>query len=337
VTHSTVRAIFLGGTIGFAGDAGGVSRRRLSGAELLGSLGPDAGDIEVEVHDLMRKPSSSLDFGDIELVLEAARGDGADGIVVVQGTDTTEETAFLLDLLWDDERPLVLTGAMRKPVALGADGPANLSAAIRVAATTTFRGHGVLVVMNDQVHAARFVRKTHTSNVATFDSPTAGPLGSISEGRPVLMLTLPGKREVHAPTAPLGARVPVVTAALGDDGVILSAAGEVADGLVIAALGGGHVPGSFVPALADLANRMPVVISSRTGSGVLLSSTYSGPGSEVDLMGRGMISAGLLDPLKARMALVVGLACQYTHHQIEEMFRAYGTTDAAPTTTPAAD
>jgi L-asparaginase len=323
MTPCTVRILFLGGTIGFAGGVGTGEPRRLTGRDLLESLGAEATGIALEPHDLLRKPSSSLSFADVSRVLAAARAPGVDGVVVVQGTDTMEETAFLLDLLWDDDRPLVLTGAMRKPTALGADGPANLAAAIRVAAHSDLRGQGVLVVMNDQIHAARFVQKTHTTNVATFQSRAAGPLGLLIEGHPLRMFSLPSSRTFHAPASAIGAQVPVVTPALGDDGATLRSVADLSDGVVVAALGGGHVPASWVPTLHDLASRMPVVLSSRTGVGPMLATTYSGPGSETDLLSRGVLDAGILDPLKARLVVQVGLACGYDSPRLAAAFESY--------------
>lgn len=117
--------------------------------------------------------------------------EGSDGIVITQGTDTIEETAFVLDLLVDAETPIVVTGAMRNPSLPGADGPANLLASVQVASSFAARGLGTLVVFNDEVHAARFVRKTHTQNPATFRSSPVGPIGWISEGTPRIPTRLP--------------------------------------------------------------------------------------------------------------------------------------------------
>src|SRR6202012_4516536 len=144
----------LGGTIASTPAAGGVVPR-LSGADLLTSVpGLDRAGLEVKVHDFRQVPSSSLTIGDILDLAVAIReqvGAGADGVVVSQGTDTIEETVFLLDLLYDGEAPVVFTGAMRHPMLAGADGPANLLAAVTVAASPQARGLGCLVVFGDEV------------------------------------------------------------------------------------------------------------------------------------------------------------------------------------------
>jgi L-asparaginase len=190
---SAIAVYFLGGTISMTADpgsdrtsAGAVAR--LDGSALIAAVPQlDGLDVRLEVHDVQAVPSAALTFDDIAAVVAAANRSGVDGIVVVQGTDTIEESAYLIDLLWDRDAPIVVTGAMRTPSAAGADGPANLLAAVTVAAGAQFRGMGALVVFADQVHAARWVRKTHTTSVAAFASPDAGPVGLLVEGTAVVV------------------------------------------------------------------------------------------------------------------------------------------------------
>ena len=130
--------------------------------------------------------SSELTVSDVIALAEAigdAVAGGVTGAVVTQGTNTLEETSFVLDLLWERDEPVVLTGAMRNPDLPGADGPANLLASTVVAASPVARGLGALVVFNDEIHLPLFVRKTHTTSPATFRSPQAGPIGWITENR----------------------------------------------------------------------------------------------------------------------------------------------------------
>lgn len=302
---SSVAVFFLGGTISMAGHRGGVESR-LGGAELIAAV-PQLADLDVtlEVRDFRKIPSACLRFGDIVGLVGEAERSGADGVVVVQGTDTIEETSYLIDLLWPHDTPVVMTGAMRNPTLAGPDGPANLLAAVQVASGDAFRGAGCVVVLNDQVHAARYVRKTHSTSPATFTSPNAGPVGHLVEGVPVRVLAVPGRFTVPRPAA-VDARVPVVAISLDDGGELLSglnADDSSVDGLVVAAMGVGHVPDTVAPVLGELAVRMPVVLASRTGAGPVLRRTYAFAGSETDLARRGLINAGLLDPYKARVLL----------------------------------
>jgi L-asparaginase len=262
----------------------------------------------------------------VELASEitARIDEGAGGAVVTQGTDTIEETSFVLDLLVDREAPVVVTGAMRNPTLPGADGPANLLASIQVAASEVARGLGAMVVLNDEIHAARFVRKTHTSNPATFRSDPVGPVGWISEDNVRVVLRPVGRHKITLPEDAQDRPVALHTVTLGDDGRLLPAIErEGYAGLVVEALGGGHVPSITVDALEDLTGKMPVILASRTGSGEVLRATYGFPGSEMDLLQRGLIYAGPLDGLKARLFLALLLRSGATREEIKASFDTF--------------
>ena len=303
---ATIAAFFLGGTISMNGSTSAVVR--LSGDELLAAVPQLAElDVRIEAHQFRALPSAALTFDDVAELVALAAQSRADGVVVVQGTDTIEESAYLIDLLWDDARPVIVTGAMRNPSLAGADGPANLLAAVTVAADKSFCGQGALVVMADEVHAARFVRKAHTVSTAAFASPNAGPIGQLVEGTP-LLLTRVDRRPTYRVRQPITARVPVLAVGLDDTGDLLAGLAAGCDGLVVAGLGGGHVPPSLAEQLGELAARIPVVLASRTGAGAVLGRTYGYAGSETDLLRRGLIGSGLLDAYKARVLLRVLLA-----------------------------
>ncbi|MEV4533423.1 asparaginase [Asanoa sp. NPDC049518] len=316
----TVAVFSLGGTIAMTtGPDGGVVPA-LGAADLVAAV-PGLADtgISVEVTDFRRLPGAGLGFADLTALVAAAAATGADGIVVTQGTDTIEETAYALDLLWTRDAPLVVTGAMRNPTLAGADGPANLLAAVRVAAAREARGMGCLVVMGDEIHAARWVRKTHTTSPAAFRSPDTGPIGLVAEGRPrILAGTVRHRLRIDQPTATV--RTGVVPVVLGDDGELLRRTGAVLDGLVVAAFGVGHVPESTVDVLTELAKAKPVVLASRIAAGPVLTHTYGYLGAEADLLRRGLIGAGALDPYKARILLHLLLAASHDRAAIEEAF-----------------
>ena len=297
----------LGGTIAMStSDAGGVVPV-LSADQLVAAVpGLAESGIAVDVEDFRRVPGASLTFDDLAALASAIDqkfAAGADGVVITQGTDTIEETAYLLDLTHTRSEPIVVTGAMRNPTLAGADGPANLLAAVQTAASADARDLGALVVFADEIHAAARVRKTHSTSGYTFVSANGGPLGYVVEGQPRVLNRPSSRTTVPAAAEPRPVEVGLVTIVLGDTGALLKAAADRLDGLIVAAFGVGHVPSRVVDTLTQLAAQMPVVLASRTGAGSVLARTYAFPGSESDLLGRGLISAGFLDPLKARILL----------------------------------
>ena len=321
---SRVAVLSLGGTISSTKGEGPGVAPTLSGEELVGMVPEISTIAEVEVAQLRKVAGSELTLEDVvPLAREAeARADGgAAGIVVTQGTDSIEETAFALDLLVDREAPVVVTGAMRNPTVPGADGAANLLAAVRVAADAEARGLGAVVVINDEIHAARFVRKGHTQNPAAFSSAPAGPVGYLYEGSPRVVVRPAGRRHVEIPPDAEPRPVALYKVSFGDDGRLFPEIERLGyEGLVVEAMGGGHLPASMVGTLERLAGRMPIVLASRTGGGEVLTRTYGFPGSETDLLGRGLIPAGPLDGLKARILLSLLLRSGASRARITEAF-----------------
>ena len=322
-----VTVFSMGGTISSV-DAGGKGVEPTLTGEALVSDVPEIGEVaEVSAVSFRQAASGELTVDDlIELASEITNrvDEGASGVVITQGTDTIEETSFVLDLLVDREAPVVVTGAMRNPTLPGADGPANLLAAIQVASSDAARGIGAVVVLNDEIHAARFVRKTHTSNPATFRSDPVGPVGWVSESVPRVVLRPTRRHKVTLPEDAQDHQVALLTIALGEDGRLLPAIErEGYAGLVIESMGGGHVPSVLVGALEDLAGKMPVILASRTKAGEVLHSTYGFVGSETDLLERGLINAGPLDGLKARLFLTLLLRSGSMREEIKDSFDSW--------------
>jgi L-asparaginase len=317
----------LGGTIAMTAQAEGGVAARLAGADLLSALGDLPA--EVRVHDPQAVPSASLSFADVLNVVDAAElaiSDGATGIVLSQGTDTLEETAFLIDSVWRADVPFVVTGAMRNPTLAGADGPANLLAALQVAASPQARGRGVLVTFLDEIHAARHVRKAHATSPATFVSDDLGPIGHVVEGEPRFLAHLPPRAPVTGWTRErlAATHIALYTVTLDDDGLLLAGPDHSHHGLVLAGLGVGHVPAHLVPALVEINAVMPVVLCSRTGAGSVLAHTYGAPGSERDLRERGLLGGGFVHPFKARVLLRLLVAAGASREEIAAAFRGLG-------------
>jgi L-asparaginase len=318
----------LGGTITMTSPShGGVTPT--AGADDLLDAVPGLADVaEVHATTLRSVPSASLTFDDVLAALAWARGEveaGASGVVLVQGTDTLEETAYLLDLFWDRAEPLVLTGAIRPPQHAGTDGPANLLASVATAASPQMRDVGVVVVLDDEVHAAARVRKTDTTALHAFTSPATGPLARLVERAPVVLSCR--DRPVALPTPDSGSRVRVglLESSLDDRAdLVRLLVSQGYDGLVLAAFGVGHVSDATAEAVSDVVSKVPVVVASRTGAGSTLTQTYGFTGSESDLLARGAVLSGWLDARKSRVLLWALLSLGRDGGQIREEFARRG-------------
>ncbi len=310
-----VLVLSLGGTIASTSAGGAGVVPQLSASDLLEAVPGIADVAHITAMSVRQIPSGDLTFADL---VEVARiindqvADGIDGVVVTQGTDTIEETSFALDVLLDTLVPVVVTGAMRNPTVLSADGPGNLLTAVRVAASTVARAMGCLVVMNEQIHAARFVRKMNSSNVAAFQSPSSGPLGWVAEERVRIVSRVSPLATIAVSHLDVAPAVALVSCAWSDDGRTLGSLAALGyRGAVLEAFGAGHVASIVVEPLDTLAAHMPVVLCSRTGANEVLEHTYGYPGSESDLLSRGLVSGGVLDARKSRVALTLALAAAH--------------------------
>ena len=310
----------LGGTVSMRTSASecGVMPK-LDCAEQLAELPQLREMAHLEAVTLGLLPSASLGFAAMLEVLAWARGEvarGAHAVILTQGTDSLEETAYFLDLLWPFDAPLVMTGAMRAASQPGNDGPANLLAAAQVALAQSSRGRGVLVLMNDQVHCAARVRKTASLAMAAFESPGCGALGDVVEGV-VVYRQPPGSREVLPLPHRTEHRVAMLEACLDADTALLKAVATLGyEGLVIAGFGAGHVSASWSEVLGHLAPTLPVIVATRTGSGSTASASYGFTGAEIDLQAKGVHMGGQLCPRKCRILLwlLIGTGRQQQLH-----------------------
>lgn len=228
-----------------------------------------------------------------------------DGIVITHGTDTLEETTYFLDLALNVNVPVAITGAMRSSNELGSDGLINLQSAILVALCPESRNKGVLVVMNDEIHNAKFVTKTHTTNVATFQTPSFGPCGLIAKNRVLYFQQLTEYERFPIQTV-TRTNVQLVKAYAGMDSFLLEQlAHHGCNGVVIEALGAGNLPPSCLAGLdALLRADIPVVLVSRAFNGVT-QDVYDYLGGGKQLKQQNVIFTTSLSGQKARIKLLV--------------------------------
>jgi L-asparaginase len=303
--------VFTGGTIAMKLDPGsGGAVPALSGAEIL-SFDPSLAQIaEIDVVDFAKIPGPHWTPQKMwelsELLREALRRADIIGAVVTHGTDTLEETAYLVDLRHASHKPVVFVGAMRNTSELSYDGPANLHAAARVAAAPESQKKGVLVVLNQTIHAASSATKTDTEQMETFQSPGFGPIGVV-EPDLVIYYRLLSKR-VTIDTPGLEPRVDLFKMYAGADGRFIDQAREQgARGIVVEGTGRGNVPPAAIDAIQRaLDSGIPVVLASRCPTGRVLD-TYAYEGSGRDLRRRGVIFGGSMNGQKARIRLMLAL------------------------------
>jgi L-asparaginase len=329
---SRVAVVFTGGTISMVRDpvAGG-NVPALDGEALL-DLTPGLGDIAALVAiDLGRTPASHFTFErllEIGAEIRRAQEDPAiDGVVVVQGTDAIEETAFLWDLVLDRPEPVVVTGAMRTSSDPDFDGPRNLRDAVRVAAAPAMRGMGVSVVLAGSIEPADTVIKTDSSAFDTFRSLDGPRLGAVVDDDVVIEHERGHRRHVRTDRA--AEDVTLVTATVGMDGRLLDAAAAWSTGIVVAATGAGNTtPGLLDAARRAMARGVEVVLTTRCPSGAV-SDAYAFPGGGATWARAGAILAGHLSGPKCRVALALGLGAGLDHEGLTALLA-----DPAPVVAP---
>ena len=265
--------------------------------------------------DIMLKLASRIN--------ELAPTAGVDGFVITHGTDTMEETAYFLNLVVKTDKPVVLVGSMRPSTAVSADGPLNLYNGVGVAVDPKARGRGVLLVMNDWIHAAHSLTKTSTTSVQTFMSPLRGLVGVAAYGKNDYYSTPPWKHTTKSEFSAAGVtklpRVDIIYACADmSPDLIDSAAANGAKGIVIAGVGNGNMNKASLDAAARVAKKGVVVVrSSRVATGNV------GRNVEVSDDELGLIASDELNPQKARILLALALLKTRTPKELQNLFYEY--------------
>ena len=301
-----ILVLHTGGTISMQADA--------SGAVVTSSDNPmnhvtnPLEEIQVHALDFFNLPSPHIKPKHMLALYKKIKEEVAnyDGVVITHGTDTLEETAYFLDTMEVPHMPIVLTGAMRSSNELGSDGVYNYLSALRVASDDRAADKGVLVVMNDEIHAAKYVTKTHTTNVSTFQTPTHGPLGLIMKHEILYFKT--AEPRVRFDLDHIQGLVPIISAYAGmTDELIDMLDLEQLDGLIIQAFGAGNIPKETAQKLESLLQKgIPVALVSRCFNGIA-EPVYAYQGGGVQLQKSGVFFVKELNAQKARLKLLIAL------------------------------
>jgi L-asparaginase len=310
-----IHLLFTGGTISMQRDPEAGGNVPTHGGEALVGFTPglDAiGPYRIENWAMM--PACHLDLDKMwslrERVRQVVESGEVSGLVITHGTDTIEETAYLLDRTLDPEIPVAITGAMRTSSDTDWDGPRNLLDAASVASGTGFRPT-ISVVFNGKVFAGRSVVKFHTTNLDAFGAPYSGPIGRVDDGKVIYGARRRGSgaaEQGHLNPTRLSAQVALIPMVIGDDGRLLDLARSSHDGVVVVAFGSGNVPPGAVTAIGRwIADHKSVVIASRCPTGVV-TPLYAFDGGGSRLVAMGAIPAGPRSPSHARMELIISLS-----------------------------
>lgn len=306
--------LFTGGTISMQRDPAAGGNVPTHGGEALVAMAPElAGVGPFRIDDWGRFPACHMGpeklwelRQHVRAVQAGEHGAPPAGVVIAHGTDTIEETAYLLARTLDPGIPVVVTGAMRTSGDAGWDGPGNLTDAARLAAHPGSRGRGTMVAFAGQVFDGAEVAKVETTALVAFDAPHGAAIARVEEGT-VRFTADPPRRRLLAPPA-LSARVALIPMVLGDTGELLDLARPGHDGVVIAAFGSGNLPPGAVPAIRRwLAEGKPVVLGSRCPRGEV-SPVYAFPGGGATLVREGVIPAGPRTLAQARLELLISLS-----------------------------
>ena len=301
-----ILVLHTGGTISMQADASGAVVT--SSDNPMNHVSNPLEGIQVHSLDFFNLPSPHIKPKHMLALYQKIKeeADNYDGVVITHGTDTLEETAYFLDTMEVPHMPIILTGAMRSSNELGSDGVYNYLSALRVASDDRAADKGVLVVMNDEIHAAKYVTKTHTTNVSTFQTPTHGPLGLIMKHEILYFKT--AEPRVRFDLDHIQGLVPIISAYAGmTDELIDMLDLEQLDGLIIQAFGAGNIPKETAQKLESLLQKeIPVALVSRCFNGIA-EPVYAYQGGGVQLQKSGVFFVKELNAQKARLKLLIAL------------------------------
>ena len=276
--------------------------------------------VEVHALDFFNLPSPHIKPKHMLALYQKIKeeADHYDGFVITHGTDTLEETAYFLDTMEVPHKPIVLTGAMRSSNELGSDGVYNYLSALRVASDDKAADKGVLVVMNDEIHAAKYVTKTHTTNVSTFQTPTHGPLGLIMKQEILYFKT--AEPRIRFDLDRIQGLIPIIPVYAGMTEELLNLLPvDQLDGLIIQAFGAGNVPKETSQKLNALIQEgLPIALVSRCFNGIA-EPVYAYEGGGVCLQKAGVFFVKELNAQKARLKLLIAINAGLTGDEL----RAY--------------
>ena len=274
--------------------------------------------VEVHALDFFNLPSPHIKPKHMLALYQKIKeeADHYDGFVITHGTDTLEETAYFLDTMEVPHKPIVLTGAMRSSNELGSDGVYNYLSALRVASDDKAADKGVLVVMNDEIHAAKYVTKTHTTNVSTFQTPTHGPLGLIMKYEILYFKT--AEPRVRFDLDKIQGLVPIIPVYAGMTEELLDLLPvDQLDGLIIQAFGAGNVPKETAQKLNALIQEgLPIALVSRCFNGIA-EPVYAYEGGGVCLQNAGVFFVKELNAQKARLKLLIAINAGLTGDELQ--------------------
>ena len=319
-----IRVITTGGTIAMKYDATSKGLiPAVTGEDLIEAVPALTGICNLEVSEFSNVPSGHITpemmFQLAKKVDFYAENDDVDGIVITHGTDTMEETAYMLSLVCKTKKPVVLTGAMRGASDMGYDGPGNILAAVKTAADSEARGRDALLVLNDEIHAAAEVTKTNTVSCSTFKSLGWGPIGHVYYDRVVFKRRSENLQKID--TDCIETNVELLKVSAGMSKLFFEcAANKPVAGLVVEALGCGNVPPDVMDGIKYVRQKgIPVVLASRVGSGRVVP-MYGYVGSAGYMAPLDLILSGDINVQKSRIKLMVALGKCREIQQLRQIF-----------------